>query len=313
MNKLRILHLEDNLDDARLIQMALSGEKIECEWMTAKTGAEFLASIEEKQFDMILSDNSVPGIDGQQALILAREKLNDIPFIFVSGYVDDKKAVNSLRSGAMDYISKDQLWRLTPVIWHVKEKIERENLERNNKAMALLVKVVQELSLARSIEAITEIVRRAARELTGADGAAFVLRDGDKCYYAEENAISPLWKGKRFPMSACISGWVMLNKQYTVIEDIYTDPRIPIDAYKPTFVKSLAMVPIRTQEPIGAIGNYWAVKRQPTEEEVNLLQALADTTSVALENVQVYTELEKRVQERTRQLELANKELEAFS
>jgi signal transduction histidine kinase len=173
--------------------------------------------------------------------------------------------------------------------------------------------VVQSLSFARSLEAVMEIVRHAARELTGADGATFVLRDGDKCYYAEEDAISPLWKGQRFPLRICISGWVMLNKQSVVIPDIYADPRIPADAYRPTFVKSLAMVPIRTEEPIGAIGNYWATQRTPTPEEVSLLAALANATSLALENVQVYSELEQRVEARTRQLATANSELEAFS
>lgn len=71
---------------------------------------------------------------------------------------------------------------------------------------------MQELSLARDLDAIMAIVRRAARELTQADGATFVLREGAQCYYADEDAVAPLWKGKRFPLEACISGWVMLNR-----------------------------------------------------------------------------------------------------
>ncbi|MDI1449036.1 ATP-binding protein [Polyangium sp. 6x1] len=174
-----------------------------------------------------------------------------------------------------------------------------------------LVGVVQDLSLARDMPAIMEIVRKAARELTGADGATFVLRDGDLCYYAEENAIEPLWKGRRFPMSACISGWAMLHGEAVTIEDIYDDPRIPVDAYRPTFVKSLCMVPIRTKAPIGAIGNYWACRHRATPRELSLLQALADSTSVAMENVAVYAELEKRVRDRTRELEERSRELAA--
>ena len=170
-------------------------------------------------------------------------------------------------------------------------------------AMEQLVEVVQKLSLARNLEEIMEIVRHAARSITGADGATFVLRDGDKCFYAEEDAISPLWKGQRFPMSACISGWAMLNRQAAVIENIYADSRIPADAYRPTFVKSLAMVPIRTIDPVGAIGTYWASRRLPTPEQVKLLQALADTTAVAMENIRIYLELEQRVQQRTSELQ----------
>src|ERR1700754_1952126 len=82
--------------------------------------------------------------------------------------------------------------------------------------MQHLVTVVQRLSQARTLEAIQAIVRRAARELTHADGATFVMRDVNLCYYADEDAISPLWKGQRFPMSACISGWAMLNRQAVI-------------------------------------------------------------------------------------------------
>lgn len=122
--------------------------------------------------------------------------------------------------------------------------------------MERLLRAVQELSLARSLADIQRIVRTSARELTGCDGATFVLRENDKCYYADEEAIAPQWKGNRFPIEACISGWAMLNRDAAVIPDIYVDPRIPHGIYRPTFVKSLVMVPIRRLDPIGAIGNY---------------------------------------------------------
>jgi len=146
------------------------------------------------------------------------------------------------------------------------------------------------------------IVRRTAREISGADGATFVLRDNGMCYYADEDAISPLWKGQRFPMETCVSGWAMLHRESVVIENIYADDRIPIDAYRPTFVKSLVMVPIRSIDPIGAIGTYWAHQHVPAEEDVIMLQSLADITAVTMENIRVYTELEERVKERTREL-----------
>lgn len=107
-------------------------------------------------------------------------------------------------------------------------------------AIERLVDVLQELSQARDINAIAAIVRHAARELTGADGATFVLRENDQCYYVDEDAITPLWKGMKFPMKSCISGWVMEHAQPVLIDNIYKDARIPQDAYRPTFVKSLA-------------------------------------------------------------------------
>jgi signal transduction histidine kinase len=166
-------------------------------------------------------------------------------------------------------------------------------------ASAALIDVVEELSLARDLPTVMNIVRTAARRLTGADGATFVLRDGDQCYYADEDAIAPLWKGQRFPMSACISGWVMLNRESVLLPDIYADPRIPADAYRPTFVRSLVMVPIRQLEPVGALGTYWASSHDATEVEIQVLATLANSTSIALENIQLHQELERRVEERT--------------
>lgn len=185
--------------------------------------------------------------------------------------------------------------------------------DRQLDGINILIKVVQELSLARDIETIQKLVVSTARLLTGADGATFVLREGDLCHYVDEEAISPLWKGKKFPLEACISGWAMLNKKSVTIRDIYKDPRIPVDAYRPTFVKSLAMVPIRTIDPIGAIGNYWSYIYEPNEEELELLQALADSTAVALENVRVYNELDERVRKRTQELEEANEAVRLLS
>jgi PAS domain S-box-containing protein len=162
-----------------------------------------------------------------------------------------------------------------------------------------LAKVVQELSTARNVGAVRSIVAHAARSMTAADGATFVLRDGDQCYYADEDAIAPLWRGRRFPADTCISGWVMQRGTAAVIEDIYADERIPHDAYRPTFVQSLVMVPVRRTDPIGAIGIYWAARHQATADEIEFLQALADCTVVTLEHIRVLAELETRVGERT--------------
>ncbi len=185
--------------------------------------------------------------------------------------------------------------------------------EANQKKTDQLIEVIQELSLARSIQQIQNIVKYAARKLVGSDGSALVLRDHNMCYYVDEDSISPLWKGQHFDMNICISGWVMMNKQTVTIKDIYQDSRVPVDAYRSTFVKSLVMVPIRSKDPIGVIGNYWQTTHSPSAEDIRILEALANSTSIAIENVQVYSELEQRVKDRTDQLNAINRELEAFT
>jgi GAF domain-containing protein len=146
----------------------------------------------------------------------------------------------------------------------------------------LLSAAEDRLGVAGSQEAVIAVVRSTARAVCSADGVCFVLREGDLCHYVEEDAIGPLWKGQRFPMTACISGWSMLNVQTAVIEDVFTDPRIPHDAYRRTFVKSLIMTPVGEHGPVAAIGAYWADKRHFTELEVAAVKTMAAVVGKAL-------------------------------
>ncbi len=166
-------------------------------------------------------------------------------------------------------------------------------------ALERLVAVMGELSKASDIATATAIIGDAARALTGADGASFVLQDGQQCYYADERDIAPLWQGKRLPLTACIGGWVMRHAKPAVIEDITTDPRVPAEAYRPACVKSLAMLPIRRDAPLGAIGIYWSSNYRPDAQELAILQALADATCVTLANL----ELQARQEDQLRILE----------
>lgn len=161
-----------------------------------------------------------------------------------------------------------------------------------------LVETIEDLSAARTVDDVAGVIRSAARRITGADGVAFVLRDEDKCFYLDEDAIGPLWKGLRFPLTACISGWAMLNRQTAVIPDIYADERIPHDAYRPTFVKSLVMTPVRPRDPIAAIGAYWAQERQPTQDEIAKLQVMARATATALDSALMYASLAETLERR---------------
>ena len=147
------------------------------------------------------------------------------------------------------------------------------------------------LSMTRGEDEVIGAVRDTARRLIGADGVTFVLRDGDRCRYVDEDAISPLWKGQSFPAETCISGWAMANRQTVVIEDIYADDRIPHAAYRPTFVRSLAMVPVRPEDPVAAIGAYWSVRVVPPPAAIATMERIANGAAIALANVALYNEL----------------------
>ena len=169
---------------------------------------------------------------------------------------------------------------------------ETVQVARVDHARALDLAVL-ELSLARDLPSVVEVIRRCARIVTRADGVTFVLREGDEVYYYDEEAISPLWKGRRFSTEACISGWVMTHKTQVAIEDIYKDDRIPIAAYRPTFVRSLVMTPVRSEDPIAAIGAYWSERHVARDDELEALRVLANAAAVAITNAHLLAELER--------------------
>jgi signal transduction histidine kinase/DNA-binding response OmpR family regulator len=319
-----IVLLEDNPVDAELIERVLMREGIEAKVDVAEDRAHFEQLLVRTNIDLVISDSAAGDFTALDAVKLTKAMQPQTGFIVVSGGFDDVRAQQARRLGAIEWINKNDLAQLPPLARLALEAAEQtrqaenvrwENnrLSLNNQSVQRLVQAVMQLSTARDLETVQSIVRSAAREINGADGATLVLRDGNQCHYADEDAIAPLWKGKRFPMASCISGWVMVNGRPAIVPDIYVDARIPQDAYRPTFVKSLLMVPIRAGAPIGAIGNYWATRHSPTPAEVQFIQALADSTSIALENVALYQQLEQRVAQRTALLQDANQSLEEFS
>ena len=154
-------------------------------------------------------------------------------------------------------------------------------------ALRTLIGAVRGLAVAQDVEDIEAVVCGAARRLTGADGATLVLLDDGQCLYAGEEAIAPLWLGERRSLRSCIGGWAILHRKPAAIDDVYGDPRIRHDAYRPTFVRSLVVVPVRTLDPLGAIEISWAARHVATEQEVGLLRALADSTALALQHARV--------------------------
>jgi hypothetical protein len=148
----------------------------------------------------------------------------------------------------------------------------------------LIADAERRLALAQSHAAVIETVRETARGVCKCDGISLVLRDGEMCHYVEEDAIGPLWKGQRFPLSACISGWSMLSGETAVIEDVFEDPRIPYDAYLPTFVKSLIMTPVG-EGRVAAMGAYWKDRRQFSELEIITVKNFSVIVGRALSDI----------------------------
>jgi signal transduction histidine kinase len=131
---LHILHLEDDPSDAALIQATLEAGGIACAIARVQTRDEFVAALERGGLDLILSDYSLPAFDGLSAIEIAHARCPSLPVILVSGTLGEDRAVDSLKSGATDYVLKERLSRLVPAVRRamqdVEERAERKRLEK---------------------------------------------------------------------------------------------------------------------------------------------------------------------------------------
>ena len=136
MNLYRILHLEDNPVDAMVIQSHLASSGLNLEISQVETELDYISALEGEGFALILADFTLPLFDGFKALRMAREKCRDTPFIVISGTIGDDLAVETLRQGATDYVLKNCLGRLVPVVTRaLKESEERAARQRAKKAL----------------------------------------------------------------------------------------------------------------------------------------------------------------------------------
>jgi len=134
--ELRILHLEDNDNDALLIEATLDRNHFACHIDRVETRDAFVAALDRGGYDLILSDFSLPTFNGLAALDLARIKRPDVPFLFVSGTIGEDTAIDALKSGATDYILKQRLARLAPAVHRaLVDATERAALRRAEEAM----------------------------------------------------------------------------------------------------------------------------------------------------------------------------------
>ena len=130
---LRILHLEDDPNDAALVRSTLEAGGIACEMTLVQNRPDFAAALERGETDLIISDFMLPAFDGLSALDMTRAKFSGLPFIVVSGTLGEDRAVESLKRGATDYVLKEHLSRLVPAVnramKEAEERMERQHLE----------------------------------------------------------------------------------------------------------------------------------------------------------------------------------------
>lgn len=129
---LKVLIAEDSDDDVELVIRELRSGGFEPDFTVVRAERELVRALNSAQWDLIISDYSMPNFDGLHCLRLYRERDLDVPFILVSGTVGEELAVDAMKAGAHDYVMKGRLNRLVPAI---KRELKEAQVRRENKRM----------------------------------------------------------------------------------------------------------------------------------------------------------------------------------
>ncbi len=113
---LRVLIVEDNEDDAQLLLVRLRRAGYAPDYLRVDNADDLREALRDRSWQIVISDYAMPGFSGLDALRMLRAENLETPFILVSGTVGEETAVEAIRSGANDYIMKDNLARLVPAI-----------------------------------------------------------------------------------------------------------------------------------------------------------------------------------------------------
>jgi two-component system cell cycle sensor histidine kinase/response regulator CckA len=143
---LRLLLVEDNGTDAELILRAVANAGFQATSSRVQTAADCRAALESEPWDLIISDYSLPQFNAMGALRCLQEQQLDLPFIVVSGTIDEESAVTILRAGAHDFVTKQNLARLGPAIRRelqdARDRAERKDAQRDLKAQRDMLRLV---------------------------------------------------------------------------------------------------------------------------------------------------------------------------
>jgi signal transduction histidine kinase/DNA-binding response OmpR family regulator len=332
---LRTLFVEDSEEDVRLVLRVLRREGYEPAYERVETEEAMRSALRRRQWDVILADFAMPNFTAPAALNTLKESGLDIPFIIVSGTIGEETAVAAMRSGAHDYLLKDNLLRLPSAIGReIRDASAREARRRSeadlivvNRALRLLSSVNQALIREDSEIALLQRVCDIAVE-EGGYGAAWVGVAEDEGHLVRPVCASGL--GRTYLLSRRVSwaeadpdcdftGSAICTGTCSIVQDLASVPsdvpwlREALDHGYRSLIALPASVNGRMRVALTLLG---AVKVAFPSEEVKLLQEMAGDLSFGIAVNRVRQERERAIESlrnSTDQLRRINADLDQFA
>lgn len=301
--ELNLLLIEDSEPDAELTIRRLKEAGFKCSYRCVVNEAQMRSALGTRLPELILSDFSFPAFDGMSALAIARVEAAGVPFIFLSGTIGEERAIEALKSGAIDYVLKSNPMRLVPAVKRALADAElRRASQLAEQQVARLTGVLQMLSginaavvrIQNRDELMNETCRLARRvggyaiamvalidptthmaRAVGWAGYDFLAKPDDEFPVADHEAADTSMLGR-----------VIRTGQAALCEDMNRPPFVidGRDALIKAGVRSLACLPLRVDDtPVGSFlcGTVTAGAIGP--EEMLLLEEVASNLSFALQ------------------------------
>jgi signal transduction histidine kinase/FixJ family two-component response regulator len=315
------------VDDEEALMIALCNT-LEAEGYatTGFTSArEALAQLRERQFDLLLTDLMMPEMDGIALLHAAQAIDPDLAGIVMTGHGTIDTAVQALRGGALDYVLKPfRLTNLRPVLTRALEtrRLRTENIQLREAVS--IYELSRAITRGLSQDEVLERTVAAAAQQSDAQTVCIMVPTQDR----SELRVGAVWgredqwrRDQLIPLDPRIEQWVAKTREQLSAWDGADEP-------DSVFAPPLPGEPLGAALPIVAGGNFYGIlrfnssstQRRLSPGQVKALEILASTAAAALEAASLLTqlrglnqELEERVRERTRDLQAANADLEAFS
>ena len=195
MIPLRVLYIEDNNDDAFIVMRELKKGAYEITCHLVETAGQFESALTDCKWDIILADYTVPGFGAMQALSVLKASNMDIPFIIISGTVDEEIAVSAMKAGANNYIMKDRMVRLLPTI---ERELSDQNARRERKRaqaeasltntkLTTVVEMLPDLFFIKGLDGRYEMVNSAFEKFVG-EKREYITGRANQAFFPQDTA-----------------------------------------------------------------------------------------------------------------------------
>ena len=312
VRSLHILIIEDVAADVELILLALESINLSFTYDVASTSQECQRCLQEKIYNVVLSDYRLPSFNGLQAFNFLKQSGQDIPFILITGSLGEESAVECIKAGMTDYVLKDRLFRLPSVVQRAlqefalrqQQKDAIAKIEQQAWRETIVNRIVQSMRETLILEDVLQTTADQLHEALQPSRCLIFVPDLD-----HEMRIKYI--SKRTEESDTLNGIscgffkfyhdVLVRGEQVVFHQTYTGltPEVQYIA-KSCSINSILITPLLYQKAyLGGISLHQCdQERTWSENEMSLVKAIADQCAIAIHQSELYQNAQTELMER---------------